>query len=162
MNKLHAFPPALALVLVASCATQGPSSPSASAPPAALPPPPNGSQRLPGSMACESEVGCSACADDDDRARVRMAFIVHAAEIRACYDRVAATHSGTEGRVVFRVGIDPTGAAGTSCIVRTSLNDTDVDRCVADLLLTWKFPAPKSGGWALVDAPFSFGRASTP
>ena len=158
MNKLHHLPTALALMtVVAGCATQA-SAPGSSSPPAPLPPPPNGSQRLPGSLACESEVGCAACADDDDRARVRMAFVVHAAEIRACHARVSTSHPGTEGRVVFRVGVDPTGAAGSSCIVRTSLNDSDVDRCVADLILTWKFPPPKSGGWALVDYPYVFAK----
>jgi hypothetical protein len=160
MKKLHRSSTALALMtLVASCATQ--------APPAAPPPSPSvaapaGSQRLPGSLACESEISCSACADDHDRELVRLAFLMHAAEIRACHDRVATSHPGTEGRVIFRVGIDPSGAAGTSCIVRTSLNDTDVDRCVADLILTWKFPPRKNGDWALVDAPFTFGRAATP
>lgn len=162
MKKLHGFPTALALMaLVASCATQA-SQPTTPSPPAPLPPPPPGSQRLPGSVACETEVSCSACADDHDRELVRFAFLVHATEVRACYDRAATTHHGAEGRVVYRVGIDPTGAAGSSCIVRASLDDTDVDRCMADLILTWKFPSPKSGGWALVDAPFTFGSATAP
>jgi hypothetical protein len=162
MKKLHRLPLAFALMaLFASCATPAPPAPPPSSP-SALPPPPAGSQRLPGSLTCESEIGCSACADDHDRELVRLAFLVHAAEVRACYDRVAKTHPGTEGRIIFRVGIDPTGAAGTSCIVRSSLNDTELDRCVADVVLTWKFPPRKDATWALVDVPYMLGRATTP
>ena len=162
MKKFHGLPTALGLMaLVASCATQAPplSSASSAAP---LPPAPAGSQRLPGTITCENEVSCSACADDDDRERVKLSFIVHAAEVRACYDRVATTQAGDGKRVTFRLGIDPTGAAGSSCIVRWSQNDTDVERCVADLLLKWRFPPPKTGGWALVDVPFTLGRVATP
>jgi TonB family protein len=148
------------LALITSCATQAP--PPAPAAPLAAPSPPAGSQRLPGSLTCESEVSCSACADDNDRELVRLAFLIHAPEVRACYDRVAANHPGTEGRVIVRVGIDPQGAVRTSCIVRTSLNDADTDHCLTDLVLTWKVPAPASGGWALVDHPFVFPKSGSP
>ena len=109
-------------------------------------PPPAGSQRLPGSLTCESEVSCSACADDHDRELVRFTFLIHAAEVHACLKRVGATDLGTERRVVIRVGIDPTGAIGTSCIVRASLNDAAVDHCLTDLARTWKVSSPASGG----------------
>jgi hypothetical protein len=151
----HRFLTALAVAgLGASCATSAPAP--APPPPAAVSSPPAGSQRLPGSLACESEIGCAACADDNDRETVRLAFLVHAAEVRACYGRAGAPPAGTEKRVTFRVAIDPSGAAGTSCIVRTFTEDTDVERCVADLVLTWKVPPRKNGDWALVDAPFTF------
>jgi TonB family protein len=138
-----------------ACATEPAAGPPASA---AVPlAPPAGSQRLPGSVACESEVSCSACAEDSDKELVHTAPLLYAADVRGCYDQVAKTHVGTEGRVVVRFGIDPTGVVGTSCVVRSSLNDTTLDRCLADLVLRWKFPAPKSGGWALVDHAFVFG-----
>jgi hypothetical protein len=147
------------LALVAGCATQA-------APPApatlAMPPPPAGSQRLPGSLTCESEVSCSACADDHDRELVRFTFLIHAAEVRACLARAAPSRPATERPVVVRVGIDPTGAVGTSCIVRASLEDTAIDHCLTDLVLTWKVSAPASGGWALVDYPFVLPKAAVP
>jgi TonB family protein len=146
-----------ATLWMAGCASQ-PSTPAPGAPPASLPPPPAGSQRLPGSLTCETEISCSACSDDKDKELVRMAFLVHSAEIRSCYERSAANHPGTEGRVVFRIGIDPTGLVGTSCVVRTSLNDATVDQCLMDVVLKWKFPAPASGNWALVDYPYVFTR----
>ena len=121
------------LALIAGCATQAqpPETPlSASSPP------PAGSQRLPGSHTCESEVSCSACADDHDRELGRFSVLIHATEVRACLARVAAAHPGIEGRTVVRIGIDPTGAIGTSCIVRTSLNDAPIDHCLTDLALT--------------------------
>ena len=150
--------PAIALLaLVASCATQAPP-PAPPSPAVPLPPPPVGSQRLPGSVTCETEVSCSACADDHDRELVRFGFLVHAADIHACYDRAAASHPGIEGRLVFRVGIDPTGAVGTSCVVRSSMNDADLDRCLADAIQSWRFSPPASGGWALVDYTHVFGK----
>jgi hypothetical protein len=140
------------IALLAGCATQAAPAPATSV--AVSSPPPNGSQRLPGSLTCETEVSCSACADDHDRELVRFTFLIHAAEVRACLARIAAADRGTEGRLVVRVGIDPTGAIGTSCIVRPSLADTAVDHCLTDLALTWKVNSPASGGWALVDYPF--------
>ncbi len=148
------------LALIAGCATQA--APPAPASLAASSPPPAGSQRLPGSLTCESEVSCSACADDHDRELVRFTFLIHAAEVRACLGRVAPTRHGTDGPVVVRVGIDPTGAIGTSCIVRASLDDTGIDHCLADLALTWKVSSPASGGWALVDYSFAFAKAGAP
>jgi hypothetical protein len=149
------------LALLASCATQA-ASPAPATPLAASSPPPAGSQRLPGSLTCESEVSCSACADDHDRELVRFTFLIHATEVRACLARVAATDPGTKGPVVVRVGIDPSGAIGTSCIVRASLDDAAVDHCLTDLALTWKVSSPASGGWALVDFPFAFAKAAAP
>jgi hypothetical protein len=146
------------IALIAGCATQ-PQPPAPATPLTASSPPPAGSQRLPGSLTCESEVSCSACADDHDRELVRFTFLIHAAEIRACLDRVAPTRPATDGPVVVRLGIDPTGAIGTSCIVRASLDDTAVDHCLTDLALTWKVSSPASGGWALVDHPFVFTKA---
>jgi TonB family protein len=101
-----------------------------------------------------SEVGCIACSDQHDKDSVRMAPFVHAANVRGCYARGASPHAGSGGRVVFRIGIDPTGVVGTSCVVRSSLNDAAIESCLADVILTWKFPPPKSGDWALVDTPF--------
>ena len=160
MRNSHGSLTSIALLaLIAGCATQA-------APPAppltASSPPPAGSQRLPGSHTCESEVSCSACADDHDRELVRFTFLIHAAEVRACLDRGTPPRPRTEVPVVVRLGIDPTGAIGTSCIVRTSLNDTDIDHCLTDLALTWKVSSPASGGWALVDYPFVFAKAGAP
>jgi TonB family protein len=162
MKNSHGLLTSLALLaLTAGCATQTP--PPASATPLTVSsPPPAGSQRLPGTVTCESEVSCSACADDHDRELVRFTFLIHSTEVRACLARVAPTRAGTEGPVVVRVGIDPTGAIGTSCIVRASLNDEAVDHCLTDLALTWKVSAPASGGWALVDFPFAFAKTGAP
>jgi hypothetical protein len=161
MRNSHGLLTSFALLaLIAGCASQA--APPAPATVAMPSPPPAGSQRLPGSFTCESEVSCSACADDHDRELVRFTFLIHAAEVRACLNRVAPTHPGTEGPVVVRVGIDPTGAIGTSCIVRASLNDAAVDHCLTDLALTWKVSSPASGGWALVDYPFVFAKTAAP
>lgn len=157
MNEVRAVLTSVVLLaLIASCATEPP--PPAPPPPASSPAPPAGSQRLPGVVTCESEIGCMSCSTDAEKDLVRMAPLVHSTEVRACYDRGAKTHSGVEGRVVFRIGIDPSGAVGTSCVVRSSLNDAAIESCLADVILTWKFPPPKAGGWVLVDTPFVFSR----
>jgi TonB family protein len=152
MSEVRGFLTSMTLLaLVSTCATQAP--PPASAP-SALPPAPPSSERVPGTVSCISEVGCLACSDDADKDSVRMAPIVHAANVHACYARGGAPRAGAEGRVVFRIGIDPTGAVGASCVVTSSINDAAVESCLAELVLTWKFAPPKSGGWALVDTPF--------
>ena len=82
----------------------------------------------------------------------------HLAELQACYDAIASTHPGTEGRVMARFAIAPTGAVEASCLVTSSLNDASVDRCVVERVLGWHFPTPDGGGWVVVDYPFVFTR----
>jgi TonB family protein len=153
MNAVRGFLASIALsTLSVSCATEAP--PPAPAP-AALPEPPANLLRVFGTATCMWEVGCAACSDDNDKNSVRMAPFIYSTQLRGCYDRGAkTTHAGAEPRILIRIGIDPTGHVGASCVVRSSLNDKSIESCLADVAQTWKFSPPKSGGWALVDQTF--------
>jgi hypothetical protein len=143
--------PLVLLLLAVACAAKAP--PPQAAVVATPPPPPDGSKRLPSSIACE--LGPSGEAAGPEIGGV---LREHAAEMRACYDARLPTLPRTEGRVVARIAIDPSGSVETSCLVRSSMNDAAIDRCVVDHLLTLKFRAREAGGWVVVDHPFVFTR----
>jgi outer membrane biosynthesis protein TonB len=159
----------MAFVVVVGCATaasrKGPAGEVADDKPV---PPPVGTKRLPSSLQCEPEPPCPDCVTaTGDQARligsldkevIRGVFRSHIAEVKACYDAVAATHPDASGALRVRFGIAPSGAVETSCLVSSELNDAAVERCVVELLLSWKFPAPDGGGWVAVTYPFQFSR----
>jgi protein TonB len=147
VRALAAF---LLLVSSAGCAAKAPPP---QPPVAEAPPPPEGSKRLPSSIGCESGPPGEAAG----RGVVEV-VAAHAADMKSCYDALLATHPATQGRVMARFAISPAGAVETSCLVRSSMNDAAIDRCVVDRVLTWKFPARDAGGWLVVDHPFAFAR----
>jgi hypothetical protein len=150
---LRPFAFALGLVLAASCAAKQPPPVVAPVAEVAPPPPPEGAKRLPSSLACESGPPGGL-----PGAAVEAVVRDHAADLKPCRDALLSTHPATEGRVVARFAISPSGAAETSCLVRSSLNDASADRCILDRLLGWKFAAPPAGGWQVVELPILVGR----
>jgi hypothetical protein len=132
-------------------------------------PPPQGSKRLPASLDCEPEAPCGAdCVTTHgeasrgqgslDKEVIRQVIRSHVADVQACYDTIALTHSAAVGRMMVRFGIAPSGGVETTCLVSSELNDASVERCVVDLPLAWKFPKPDGGGWVVVSYPFVFTR----
>jgi hypothetical protein len=131
-------------------------------------PPPAGTKRLPSSLNCQPEPPCTDCVTaTGDEARligsldkevVRGVIRSQIGGVKACYDAIIETHPDAKGTLRVRFGIGPSGAVKTSCLVSSELNDGAVERCVVDLLLSWKFPAPEGGGWVAVTYPFQFDR----
>jgi TonB family protein len=93
-----------------------------------------------------------------DKEVVRGGIRSHIGDVKACYDGAVATHPEARGIMRVRFGIGPSGAVESSCLVGSELNATSVDRCVVDLILKWKFPAPEGAGWVVVSYPFTFVR----
>ena len=131
-------------------------------------PPPDGSKRLPSSIACEPEPPCEDCVVvKGERARhvgsldkevIRGVIRSHADEVRTCYDAVALTRPDARGKMMIRFGIAASGIVAASCLVTSELSEPAVERCVVDLPLGWTFPPPDGGGWVVVSYPFVFSR----
>jgi hypothetical protein len=149
----------VALILGAcACATPQPPLP---APAPALPPPiPSGAKRLADSIACESEATRPGTAPTGhlDKEAIEAVVSAHLGELRRCHDAIQAIHPATEGRVMARFAIAPSGIVQSSCLVTSSMNDATLDRCVVERLLGWTFRRPEGGGWVVVNRPFVFGR----
>ena len=159
----------MTLVVAVGCATAAShKSPAGEAADDKPVPPPAGTKRLPSSLQCEPEPPCTDCVTaTGDEARligsldkevIRGVMRSHVAQVKACYDAVVATHPDARGTLRVRFGMSPSGAVETSCLVSSELNDAAVERCVVELLLSWRFPAPEGGGWVAVTYPFQFSR----
>jgi hypothetical protein len=146
--RRFALASAVVVVVAFGCAGQAPPPRVAAAPPPAPPPVPAGANRLPASLACESGPPGGVAG-----AAVEAVVREHAADLKPCRDALLSTHPATEGRLVARFAISPAGTVGTSCLVRSSLNDKTADGCIVDRLLAWKFPAPAGGAWQVVELP---------
>jgi hypothetical protein len=78
----------------------------------------------------------------------------HRNEIKFCYEkRLSAKMLGT-GRVVARFIIAGNGRVISAGVESTTLNDTEVESCIADAVHRWEFPRPEAGGVVVVSYPF--------
>lgn len=131
--------------------------------------PPEGSKRLPSSIACEPQPPCVGCrvttggaapryAGSLDKEVIRAVILSHTADAKACYDAVTEAHPEAAGKLMVKFGIAPSGRVVTSCLESSALRDAVVERCMVDLPLGWTFPAPQGGGWVVVSYPYVFTR----
>ena len=169
--------PAVLSLLLTGCASAPPAAPRAPATAATAAadtpdPPPAGSKRLPSSIDCEPEPplicqppDCVSATGEAgrrigslDKEVIRAVIRAHLAEVRACYDAIAFTQTDAKGTMRVKLGIGPSGAVQTSCLVSSELGAASVDACVLERVLTWRFPAPDGGGWVIVTYPFVFTR----
>ena len=60
------------------------------------------------------------------------------------------------GRVVINFIISASGDVSSSKVQRTTMNNMEVETCVAEQIKKIKFPKPKGGGIVIVNYPFVF------
>ncbi|HTJ84908.1 MAG TPA: AgmX/PglI C-terminal domain-containing protein [Polyangiaceae bacterium] len=77
-------------------------------------------------------------------------------KITACYDAGLATNPALAGRVSIELVISKTGAVSSTRVGSSTLPDTKVATCVADVIAKLSFPAPEGGSIVKVSYPFVF------
>ena len=75
-------------------------------------------------------------------------------QIRYCYEVELQRNQNLEGRVMMSWIIAATGSVAKVRVANSSLNNPNVERCIAAKIKTWKFPAPAGGGIVEVNYPF--------
>lgn len=80
----------------------------------------------------------------------------HLAQLEYCYERELPTKPTLAGRIVVHFEIELDGRVGSSSIKSSSLNDANVESCIADRFRTILFPKPNGGGIVTVNYPFLF------
>jgi len=91
-----------------------------------------------------------------DKEAIRGVIQSHTDEARACYEARLIQPPYAQGVVRVRFAIAPTGRVASSCLVSSTLGDAQVELCVADHVLGWRFPNPAGGGWVVTSYPFKF------
>lgn len=92
-----------------------------------------------------------------DREAVRRVIRSILSQIKSCYERRLRSDSGLEGKVVIRFVIEEQGRVRRAETKSSTLNDREVESCVAMRIREQRFPDPPAGTIAEVDYPFVFG-----
>jgi TonB family protein len=91
-----------------------------------------------------------------DADKVREVVSSHQAELLSCYERAVLENPALSGTCTVRIVVDRSGTVGSASIHGSSLNSLSVQRCVLQLVRTWRFPAPADGKAAAVEYPLVF------
>lgn len=92
-----------------------------------------------------------------DREAVRRVIRSILSQIKSCYERRLRANSALEGKVVIRFVIEEQGRVRKAETKNSTLNDREVEACVASRIREQRFPDPPAGTIAEVDYPFVFG-----
>ena len=76
--------------------------------------------------------------------------------IRDCYVKELKNNPKIAGRVLINFIISASGDVSSSKVQRTTLNNAELENCVAEQVKKIKFPKPKGGGIVIVNYPFTF------
>ena len=80
----------------------------------------------------------------------------HFGELRACYEREVAKIKGLSGKVTVVWIIAGNGSVTKALVKETTMKNKNVETCITNSIMHWRFPAPKGGGMAQVEYPFDF------
>jgi hypothetical protein len=76
-------------------------------------------------------------------------------ELQSCFEKALKRDKFTRGAMEWRWRIDSTGRLDDLHLVKTSIEDNEMSRCVRQKMARWRFPRPKRGSIE-VTYPFEF------
>ncbi len=79
----------------------------------------------------------------------------HAAAVRFCYNRHLQKKPGSSGQVVLRLTVTADGAVSAADVVRTTMNDAELESCLLNQAREWRF-APADEPRFTFDVPLVF------
>lgn len=91
-----------------------------------------------------------------DREIIQRVVRQHRREMTHCYEQELRRNPSLEGRVVMTWVIAANGSVVTSSVSETTLNNRNVENCMAQRIRRWVFPEPDGGGIVRVNYPFNF------
>ncbi len=75
-------------------------------------------------------------------------------QVRACYEEGLKRKADMLGQVTYNFEINGSGRLNFSRVQRSTLGDRQVESCIADRMMGWKFPEPRGKGTVKVSYPF--------
>jgi TonB family protein len=91
-----------------------------------------------------------------DGDKVREVVSSHKGELNSCYERAVLENQSLSGMSTLRIVIDRDGTVGTASVQSSTLRSVTMQRCLLQLVRSWRFPAPADGRPAAVDYPLIF------
>lgn len=89
-----------------------------------------------------------------DRTVVQATIAKYLSQVRACYENGLQKNPGLAGQVTMNFEIGGGGDLNFARVERTSLDDKNVEACISQRMLGWKFPKPRGGVGVKVSYPF--------
>jgi hypothetical protein len=89
-----------------------------------------------------------------DRSVVQATIAKYLSQVRACYETGLKRNPGLGGQVTMAFEIGGEGDLNSSKVQKTSLDDVQVEECISQRMMTWKFPKPRGGVSVKVSYPF--------
>ena len=89
-----------------------------------------------------------------DKEIIRRIIRRHINEVKYCYQKELQVKPGLYGRVVIQFTISGTGQVVMAVVQSSTMNNRNVETCIARAVRRWLFPKPKGGGIVIVSFPF--------
>ena len=91
-----------------------------------------------------------------DREIIQRVVRQHRREMTHCYEQELRRNPSLEGRIVMTWVIAANGSVVTASVAETTMNNRNVENCMAQRIRRWVFPEPDGGGIVRVNYPFNF------
>jgi TonB family protein len=78
--------------------------------------------------------------------------------LRGCYERGLAENPALSGTCTARIVVDRDGTVGLASMQLSSLHSLSMQRCVLQLVRSWRFPPPADGKAVAIEYPLAFRR----
>ncbi len=89
-----------------------------------------------------------------DKEIIRRIIRRHINEVKFCYEKELAKKPDLYGRVIVQFTIAGSGQVVASVVQQSTMNNGQVDQCIAGAVRRWEFPKPQGGGIVIVSYPF--------
>ena len=73
-----------------------------------------------------------------------------------CYERQLKVKNDLKGEIVMKIHISNQGEVLKSVVHKSTMNNSEVERCIADNFKELRFLAPKSGKTLIITYPLRF------
>ena len=97
-----------------------------------------------------------------DKEIIRRIIRRHINEVKYCYQKELQAKPDLYGRIIIQFTISPTGQVVMAVVQKSTLNNRNVETCVAKAFRRWLFPKPKGGGIVIVSHPMVLRSAGNP
>ena len=91
-----------------------------------------------------------------DREIIRRIIRQHRAEYQYCYEKELNKKRDLNGKIKVKFTIAGSGTVIAAKVTESTMNNSNVERCLVKRIRRWVFPEPKGGGVVIVTYPFIF------